>query len=433
MNVSGQVALAGALVFLAHFFAWVFSFTAIPDGLLLMLIGLAGSWFGIATPAFFGQVGEFLLMVALVIMLFEGGTNLRISMLREALSGTLRLTVVSFVLSFLGVGVLMWLLTPLAWLPAFIIGAIVSGTTSAVVIPFLEKLHVQPTSKALLILESAITDVLTIVLTVALLQAYKTGEVEVWRMLLQVSVSFIYASCVGVAAGLIWSVLLDRIRMIQNSMFITLAFVFLIYGGVEALGFSGPIAALAFGVILGNVGSLNSFLSRSHRLLQAMLQPVALSKREKAFFGEIVFLLQTFFFVYVGLSIRLAGWYVMGIAFSLTMIMLALRFVAVWIAVPRVTTRREAGLMSVMIPKGLAAVVLASLVSQQGAQFALPVSDIVYGVVLWSIALTSLLIFLLEMTPVRKLYAVMLHGFAPEMPAAEAEATVRPASPATGN
>lgn len=432
MEISGQVALAGALVFLAHIFAWVFSFTAIPDGLLLMLLGLAGAWLGNVSPDFFGQVGEFLLSVALVIILFQGGISLRISMLREAWSGTLRLSLVSFLLSFVGVGVLLWALTPLPWLAAFIVGAIVSGTTSAVVVPFLDNLQVQPASRALLILESAITDVLTIVLTVALLQAYQTGEVEIWRMLLRVGVSFVYATCVGVIVGLVWSLLLDRVRMIQNSMFITPAFLFLIYGGVEALGFSGPIVALAFGIVLGNIGSLNSFLSRSHRVLQMMFQPVALSKREKAFFGEIVFLLQTFFFIYVGLSIRMAGWYVMGVALSLTVVMLVLRYVAVWISVPRTTTRREAGLMAVMIPKGLAAVVLASLVVQRGVDFVLPVADIVYGVVLWSITITSILVFLLEMTPLKRVYSGMLHGFALDAPVVDAESTIVSAGSAEG-
>lgn len=412
MDIALLIMLVGALVFLAHFFAWVFSHTAIPDGLFLIGIGLVlSAGLGVLTSNFFGGAGELILAVALVIMLFEGGTTLRLGMLKEAWSGTLRLTIIGFVLSFICVGLLVWWLTPLPLFISLMVGSIVAGTTSAVVIPLLEQLNVHPSTRAVLILESAVTDVLSIVVTIALLQALQTGAFSIGDMTLWVVVSFVYAAIVGIVGGTVWSLLLDSVRTIHNSIFITPAFVFLLYGFVEWVGFSGPIAALMFGITLGNAGALNQYLSSYHRFLQSVFRPVALSRRERAFLGEMVFLLQTFFFVYIGLSVPVTSWYVMGIAVLLSFAMLLLRILSVQASVSRATTVREASIMSVMIPKGLAAAVLASLLVQRGVESGALVQEIVYSVVLWSIVLTSVFIFLLEKTPLSRIYGWFLGNF----------------------
>src|SRR4030042_2054551 len=58
---------------------------------------------------------------------------------------------------------------------------------------------------------------------------------------------------IGFLSGFLWSILLNKFRTIQNSIFTTPAFVFVVFGIAESMGYSGYIAALAFGITLGNI------------------------------------------------------------------------------------------------------------------------------------------------------------------------------------
>ena len=409
ISVSLIILAIGALVFAAHFFAWLFSFTAIPDVLLLMLVGLViGVW---VSPDFFGQFGDVVLIITLVVMLFESGTKLQASVLRNALSGTTRLVLASFILSVLGIGALVWLVTSLPLMVSLMVGAMLGGTSSAVVIPLLDRLQVASTSRALLILESAFSDVLAIVVTIALLGVVTTGNVSFAGVTILTIISFVYAGLFGIVSGFIWSLLLDQVRHIRNSMFVTLAFVFILYGVVEAIGFPGPIAALVFGIMLGNSGPLKQRLSAAHPVMRWLINPVVLSRRERAFFSEIVFLLQTFFFIFVGLSIEAANLRVVVIALGVAAALLVIRYAAVRLTLPRATGVWEASYAAVMIPRGLAAAVLAALVVQKNIPDAVFILDLTYGVVLWSIALTSVFVFLISKTSLRTTYARLLAGF----------------------
>lgn len=69
-----------------------------------------------------------------------------------------------------------------------------------------------------------------------------------------------------------------------------------------------------------------------------------------------------------------------------------------------------------MAPKGLAAAVLASLPLQQGVPGGELIQNSTYAVVLFSVILTSLLVFLQDRTPVGRLYRFIFKGFAKDEP-----------------
>ncbi|MBM3243132.1 hypothetical protein FJZ31_43285 [Candidatus Poribacteria bacterium] len=168
------VIIFGILVFLAHLFAGIFSRTKIPDVLLLFIIGiLLGPLSGIATPAHFGSVGPVFTTITLVIILFESGIGLPIDSLRKAMRRTLLLTSLNFFATMVVVGVTIWLSTDLEPKRAFMLSAIVGGTSPAVVIPLIKQLKMQDESRTILILESGIGDVLCIVFALAFLEAQK--------------------------------------------------------------------------------------------------------------------------------------------------------------------------------------------------------------------------------------------------------------------
>jgi len=403
-TVAQVIAFVGITVFLAHLFSGIFSRTRIPDVILLILIGICvGPVLGLATPANFGEVGPVFTSITLIIILFESGLALKLSALRAALGGVMALAAISFFLTMAVVAGVAIFLTDLEIIPAFILGAIVGSTSEAIIIPLVKQLKVKEETQTLLSVESTINDVLSIVITVALVQAYASGSFEVWRVSGNLLASFLVALVIGVFGAFLWSAFLHRIHVLKNAIFTTPAFVFIIYGVVEIMGFSGAIAALAFGVTIGNIETINLPIFR-----KPTQEPVGLNQIEKIFFGEVAFLLKTFFFVYLGISLELVtSWFII-MALILTAIAFVIRIPAVKVSIRKALPAKDLSVIAVMVPKGLAAVVLASIPMQQGIAGGDVIKNITYGVIVFSIVLTSIMVLFLEKTGFPVLFAKIL-------------------------
>ncbi|MGH9480887.1 MAG: cation:proton antiporter [Terriglobales bacterium] len=389
MHLAAAIALIGGLIFLAHLFALIFSRTRIPDVLWLLLIGVAvGPVAHLLSPAAFGVVGPAFVAITLVLILFESGLSLQFGRLRRALPGTLALSSSSFIGEAAVVGVAAWALTPLGPWRAFLLGIIVAGNSPTVIVPLAKGLGMGDHIRDILFLESAFGDVFSIVLALALLDFHFNGWAHWLGTALQFTLGFGGALLLGGLGALAWSLALRKTRGLENPMFTTPAFVFLIYGGAELLRANGAIAALAFGVVLGNI--------EHSPLVRETLPAVGLNPAEKDFLGEIVFLLKTFFFVYIGLSVRFTDlrWLLFGGLLSL--LLLLPRIPAVRAGLGRRAPVRDASLAACMIPKGLAAAVLAELLVQQGVPGAEALQAIVYAMIFFGVVFTSILVFVVN-------------------------------------
>jgi NhaP-type Na+/H+ or K+/H+ antiporter len=151
---------------------------------VLVLMGpglLLGPVLGVIEASDFGKAGSVIATIALVVILFEGGTSLRIDVMRRAFALTSKLTLICFVLTAAIVAVIAVAALDMAPLPAVLLGAILAGTSSAVVIPMVESLRMSERPATVLVLESALTDVLCIVAVFALLQAIGQGLIILSR------------------------------------------------------------------------------------------------------------------------------------------------------------------------------------------------------------------------------------------------------------
>ncbi len=393
METALAIGFVGLLIFLAHLFAALFERTRIPDVLPLVVLGLLiGPGVKLITPEALGKVGPVFTTISLIIILFQSGLGLHLATLRESLLPGIRLTVLNFIVTMLVTAAIVVLGVRMSLLEGLLLGAIIGGTSSAIVIPMVGRLPVRVETRAILLLESTFSDVLCIVTALALIQAARYHEVKPTLMLGQIIASFLVATVIGALAAFFWSATLQRVRHLENSMFLTPAFVFVIFSIAELLGYSGAIAALAFGVVLGNVQNFSPSALRG--LLRG--RAVRLTQSEEAFFSEIVFLLKTFFFVYIGLSIRLTDIGPFAIGVGIMAVLFLVRVPVVWGALGKSVPGLDGALAAVMIPKGLAAAVLASLPLQAGIERGAIIQDIVYAVILLSIVGTALLTFLLE-------------------------------------
>ena len=359
---------------------------------------LVGPVFGIVHPQDLESVGAVFSSLTLLFILFDSGLDLSIDTIRKYWKGMVQVTIMSFLLSMAGVICFSHYVLNIDWLSSVLAGSIVSGTAAAIVIPLVNQMKVSEKARMVLTLESAASGVLCIVVTIAVLEISTANNMTaagITGMVFRVIASLVFALLLGIVGGILWAGLLDRVRKLQNSMFLTPAFVFVIYGIAEMLGYSGAIAALAFGIVLGNVDYFRMPLLGAVHLDR--MQPLRLE--EKSFFKEIVFILKTYFFVYVGISIPFTNTTELLYGLMITGVLFVLRFLLLSV-VGHENTKSERLVVSMMIPKGLVAAVLAAMperVNILAGHTVIPgattIKYVVYSVIFCSIIITSLLVF----------------------------------------
>lgn len=394
--MGATILFLGLLIFLAHLFNALFSKKRIPDVLLLLAIGIiVGPVFHIVTPEDLGGLGSIFSSLTLLFILFDSGVDMSINALRNYWKGFVQVTFSSFILSMITVSIIGHFMD-FEWKASLMLGAMVSGTAAAIVIPIIKQMRVSEYTATVLSMESALSAVLGIVVSLGFMESYRMGAMNVGSMLGQVIASVLMALVIGVIGGILWSGFLDRIRKLQNSMFLTPAFVFVVYGASEALGYSGPIAALAFGIVMGNIDYFDfSFLHKfSHHEMRY------LEHNEKSFFKELVFVFKTFFFVYIGICMPFTNAQALLYGLIITAALFVARFILLAI-VGRNNEPNDRLTVSIMIPKGLATAVLASIPEQvniQAGREIIPdaemIKHVTYAIILFSIIICSTLVIL---------------------------------------
>lgn len=383
----------GILVFAANFFALIFSKQKIPDVLFLIMIGiLLGPIFHIVSPQSFGSVGTAFTTITLVFILFDGGIGIKFDDLKKSYKPILSLTLISVFLSII-ITIIVGYCFHLSLLNSTIIGCILSGTAASVVIPLTQHLSIGSSTKTTLILESAVSDVICLILSLALIDAARLNtSLDFGKITGNILSSFAFAIVFGVLGGIIWGSFLKRMRRFKNSMFLTPASVFIIYGVTDILNFSGAIAALTFGITIANLDDLPKKLARKFRISNNL----SLNDKEKDFISEIGFFLKTVFFVYIGLSIPFNNLHAMLIGLVITAFLLVQRIFVAKHFSPKDSNIFDKSVISFIIPKGLASAVLASIPEQYHLIGGTEIKDITFAVVLASMLFCSLMIILIE-------------------------------------
>jgi NhaP-type Na+/H+ or K+/H+ antiporter len=250
----------------------------------------------------------------------------------------------------------------LEFISAMFFGVIVAGTSSAIVIPMLQQIKADEGTTTYLVLESALSDVFCLVIGLALFDSLAAGSIDIGSIGGSIAKAFFIATIIGLVFGYLWSIVLNLIRDLQNHILINLGMLFIIYGLSEYFSLNGGIASLAFGFALGN-----SYLLPSGVFSQRW-KPKPLMHEEKLLFSELVFVLATFFFVYVGINIVFANPSIYVASFIIVALILILRPWAVKYSIYSKHSVRDLGMMSVMAPKGIVPAILAALPLQLGMQ-----------------------------------------------------------------
>ncbi|MFH1420715.1 MAG: cation:proton antiporter [Candidatus Aenigmatarchaeota archaeon] len=374
------LALFGVTIVVGYLGSLIFEKTKISDIIWLLLFGiLIGPVFNLVDRGLFIAISPFIASLALLIILFDAGLNINFYQLVRGAPRGMLLAVLGFIIGVASVGGMAFYLFKFNLLTSLLLGSIVGGTSSPIVLSIISKIKMNNRAKTMLTLESVFTDPLVIIVSIALINiAIGTSIVSPIQSILS---SFSIGAVIGLILGIVWLFALDVLKGKPFDYMMTLAILFLIYIGVEQTGGSGAIAALAFGLVLGNGGAFSRMLKLKKRF--------SIDYVMKTFQFEVTFFIRSFFFVYLGIIA------IFNQAFLLYGILVAVVAVIIRIVVVEISTigmrlsEHDRNIMSVVGPRGLAAAVLAQLTVNFGLPHAYMISNIVFVVIIASVLYTS--------------------------------------------
>jgi cell volume regulation protein A len=383
MTVTLAFALLGIIIFIGFSGSLIFSRTRIPDIPVLLFIGiLIGPILHLLDPGQLSGFTPYFATFAMIMILFDGGMGLDFRNILHHFTGAAFLALLTF-LATLGLTAFIALLFGYPLYLGLLLGAILGGTSGAVVMPLVAQLRISEEAKTILSLESSLTDILCVVVALGLMHLIQSGQVNWMAPLQELLGRFIIAILLGAACGIGWSRLLDRLEQLQFSYMLTIAVLFLLYSLTEFIRGNGAMAALVFGTVMGNYRRLPSLFGST--------QAVGASNDTiRWFHGELAFFVRTFFFVYIGLIFTVTHLGIGALLLCLLIfgaIVLA-RLLAAQLMVRIYPDRRsEEKILWLMTARGLAAAVLAPLPTAAG----ITGTEAFVGIALLIILLTNLL------------------------------------------
>jgi cell volume regulation protein A len=386
MDITTLFLLAGGLLILGFLGDYLFKRTGIPDILILIAMGFVlGPLTGVVNIKSFVPIAPLFASLALLIILFEGGLHMN---LYRTLKGSPR----AMILAIVGTVTSMALTATftvfvMGWdvLTGLLLGAIVSGTSSAIVIPIISRISgVNQKVSTVLSLESVFTDALVVVISLTLIQFItsppSTNGISI--LFSGIASQFSVGIVAGLLVGIIWLRIMKEIRGSTYNDVITLAVALVFYALVQNFGGSGPIFALTFGLVLAN-GYVISKMLRLSKTVEA-------DKMMKKFQSQISFLIRTFFFVYLGLIITLQDPLLVIYGLAITVLLVVGRLASVYVtSIRNKIIKQNTGLLTIMLPRGLAAAVVAQIVSTSEIANGQFFSDIVITVIVMTVIITS--------------------------------------------
>ena len=371
---------AGIVIFLGVMGEAFFKKTGIPDVAFLMVLGVVlGPLLGIIQAEVVIQIVPFFAAVALIIIMFDGGLNLDFRHIAKTAH-------FASVLAFLGFAVSVTIVTLFAhyglgweWADGILLSVIVGGSSSIIVFGLVRNLRVSEETKSMLSFESAVTDILATIIAFILFEAILAGQFDLNLLGETIGRAVVVGVVLGFGVGIPWMYATTKLGNAQHAYMLTLGILFVLFFMANTLGESGALTALVFGLMLGNKQHFS-------RYLRFKLPRIT---GDDSMHGQLTFLVRSFFFVFVGLlaSFGQVEYIVFGI----------LATVAIYVgrlAVVRATltsrfSRLDKSVTGAMIPRGLAAAVLATLPITYGLPNAEAYPQIIFFIILSSVIMTT--------------------------------------------
>lgn len=372
---------AGVTIFLGVAGESFFKKTGIPDIAFLMILGvIIGPLLGIIQPEAVVEVVPYFAALALIIIMFDGGLNLDLKSMVKTAHFALLLAILGFAVSMVIVTMLAHYGLGWEWLDSILLSSIVGGSSSIIVFGLVRQLRVSEETKSMLSFESALTDILSTIVAFIMFDAVLSGYFDIELLGITFGRNIAIGLLLGLGVGIPWMFITTKLANAQHSYMLTLGILFVLYFMAQSFGESGALTALVFGLMLGNRRRLS-------RYLRIKLPEIS---TDDTMHNQLTFLVRSFFFVFVGLlaSFGQIEYIVFGIVSAI------LIYIGRLIVTKTTLTNRFSALdrkvTSVMIPRGLAAAVLATFAITLGLPNGEVYPQIIFFVIMGSVIITTI-------------------------------------------
>jgi potassium/hydrogen antiporter len=309
-------------------------------------------------------------IIALVLILFEGGLSTSWRRLRQVAVSAALLSTIGVVVTAILTGLAARELFDLPWLQALLLGAVVSSTDAAAVFATLRYTNIKRRLARVLEAETGGNDPMAIALTVGLITwiqqpTYDLGDLS-WLIIHELGLGLIIGTVLGAGATRIFSRLPASLGAFAPVA--SLAACLLAYGVADILGGSGFLAVYLVGLAIGSTPS-----RYRHQMV--------------AFHEGMAFLSQVILFVVLGLLVfphELVTVATASLVLAILLIIL-IRPLSVWISIPFSNfSTKERLLLGFAGLRGAVPIVLGTFVLSSEISHANTIFNAVFFVVLIS-------------------------------------------------
>ncbi|MCC6667621.1 MAG: cation:proton antiporter [Polyangiaceae bacterium] len=366
----------------------VFKRTHVPDVIWLIVVGIVlGPVLKFISRESLTGVAPYFAAVTLVVVLFEGGSKLDLADVSRAAPRSALLALATFVLATVAVAVLSmgarvvgWLSAEWSWSHGFLLGAILGGSSSIIIMPAMQQAKIDPRIASLVGLESAFTDAFCVVGASALIDVLAAGASPGQSPATALLVSFAIGGGMGCVSGAAWLLALRFLRDSEHAYPITLSSLLVLYVAIDHAGGSAALGILAFAVIVGNAKSISAKVG--------LADQHGLGHDVRGFHAQMAFIIKSFFFTFIGAMLGPPlGLIALGVLLGL--LLLGARIPGVLAATAGTNfVPAEKKLIAVSLPRGMAAGVLATLPAAAGVAGTEALPTVVFAAVF-----TTILVF----------------------------------------
>jgi cell volume regulation protein A len=372
---------AGIVIFLGVAGESFFKKTGIPDVAFLMILGvIIGPVLGIIQAEAVIQIVPYFAALALIIIMFDGGLNLDIKHIIKTAHYSFTLAIIGFILSVIIISLATHYVLEWTWLESILLASIVGGSSSAIVFGLVRNIRISEETKSILSFESAVTDILATIIAFILFEAVLAGHFDLQTLQETIGRAVVVGLVLGFGVGIPWMYISTKFGNAQHAYMLTLAILFVLFFLANSFGESGALTALVFGLMIGNKKHLSKILRFK----------VPKIEKDDPTHNQLTFLVRSFFFVFVGLMATFGQieYVIFGVVVTIAV------YVGRMGLVKTVLTKRfsklDKSVTKSMIPRGLAAAVLATYPITMGLPNAELYPQMIFFIILSSVIITTI-------------------------------------------
>jgi potassium/hydrogen antiporter len=380
--------IIGVVIILGFVGNSLFKKTMISSSLWLIIFGIIISFFGFINHQLIIGLTGIIGAIAIIGILSDGGINLDLkTVLTQGYVGWI-LLITGLIFSIIS-SVIVLLFFGFSIEIGILVGLIIAGTSSSIVIPLMISLKISEKARTILSIES-IADTFSIMLAIIMMD-FLSGKLQIAadNIIPLFFLEFFSAFAIGIIFGLVWTIIIPKINKNEFAYAATLGALVLVYVFAEYVGANGAITIFFSGLMLAN----------SHLILKTLFpekQNLILNEEIGKTHSLIVFFIRTFFFVFLGILVGFPEQeaLIIGFLIVLAIILFRVGYIKCFSKIGLIKFNlSEKRLAYISIPRGLSAAILAAFLYTYNIPMADELVQIIFSIILFSIIFTTIGVF----------------------------------------